>query len=154
MEIVWSCTSWATYYWAWLMVFIVVDGLCFYCFFNYSTLLELQYGGRVWKSQITREQARKMGASVREAECRIDIRLFINEYPRWELGTPHWSVILHEMFLHAAERGRRRQNVWSTRAAKAAHQNLTQRLVTLPLSMWGIGHPARKSEIFIRVSIC
>ena len=48
-----------------------------------------------------------MGASVREAEHRIDIRLFLNEYPRWELGTPHWSVILHEMFLHTAERGQK-----------------------------------------------
>ena len=26
-------------------------------------------------------------------------------YPRWELGAPHWSVILHEMFLHTAEQG-------------------------------------------------
>ena len=25
--------------------------------------------------------------------------------PRWELGTPHWSVILHEIFLHGAEQG-------------------------------------------------
>ena len=46
-----------------------------------------------------------MGTSVRESECRIDIRLFLAKYPRWELGTPHQSVILHEMFLHAAERG-------------------------------------------------
>ena len=31
--------------------------------------------------------------------------LFLDEYPRWELGSPHRSIILHEMFLHAAERG-------------------------------------------------
>ena len=48
-----------------------------------------------------------MRASVREAECRIDIGIFLDQYPRWELGTPHWSVILHEMFLHAAERGQK-----------------------------------------------
>ena len=46
-----------------------------------------------------------MGTSVRESECRVDIKLFLNEYPQWELGTPHWSVILHEMFLHTAEKG-------------------------------------------------
>ena len=46
-----------------------------------------------------------MGTSVRESEHRIDVELFLGEYPRWELGTLHWSVILHEMFLHAAERG-------------------------------------------------
>ena len=44
---------------------------------------------------------------MREGECRIDIGLFLNEYSRWELGTPHQSVILHEMFLHVAERGQK-----------------------------------------------
>ena len=48
-----------------------------------------------------------MGTSVRESEYRIDVKLFLNEYPQRELGTPHWSVILHEMFLHAAERGQK-----------------------------------------------
>ena len=89
------------------MVFIVVYGLCFYCLFSYSSLLELQYGERIQKSQIAREQAREMGISVREAECWIDIELFLDEYPRWELGAPHQSVILHEMFLHAAEQGQK-----------------------------------------------
>ena len=69
------------------------------------SLLELQYGGRIQKSKIAWEQARETGTSVREAECRIDIGLFLNKYPRWELGTPHQLVILHEMFLHAAEQG-------------------------------------------------
>ena len=48
-----------------------------------------------------------MGISVREAEHRIDIGLFLNQYPRWELGAPHQSVILHEMFLHTAEQGQK-----------------------------------------------
>ena len=61
-----------------------------------------------WKSlDIPNCQAREMGPSVREAEHRIDVELFLNEYPRWELGTPPWSVILHEMFLHAAEIGQK-----------------------------------------------
>ena len=37
----------------------------------------------------------------------MDVGLFLDEYPQWELGTPHQSVILHEMFLHAAERGKK-----------------------------------------------
>ena len=37
----------------------------------------------------------------------IDVRLFLDEYPQWELGTPYWSVILHEMFLHATKRGQK-----------------------------------------------
>ena len=77
--------------------------LCFYCFFSYPSLLELHYGGRLKKSQTTREQARETGLSVREAEQRIDAELFLDEYPKWELGAPHWSVILHEMFLHTAK---------------------------------------------------
>ena len=42
-----------------------------------------------------------------EHQSKIDIGFFLDKYPRWELGTPHWSVILHEMFLHAAERGQK-----------------------------------------------
>ena len=47
------------------------------------------------------------GISVREAECLIDVGLFLDEYPQWELGTLHWLVILHEMFLHAANGGQK-----------------------------------------------
>ena len=42
---------------------------------------------------------------MREADQRIDTELFLNEYPRWELGALHQSVILYEMFLHAAKLG-------------------------------------------------
>ena len=48
-----------------------------------------------------------MGTSIREVECQINVRLFLDKYPQWELGIPHWSVILHEMFLHAANRGQK-----------------------------------------------
>ena len=86
------------------MVFHCCRWSVFYCFFSYSTLLELHHGGSVG---IAQKQAKETGTSVREAECRIDVRLFLNEYPRWKLGTLHQSVILHEMFLHAAERGQK-----------------------------------------------
>ena len=55
------------------------------------------------KSQTAREQAREVGLSIREAEQRIDAELFWDEYPWWELGAPHQSIILHKMFLHAAK---------------------------------------------------
>ena len=77
--------------------------LYFCCLLSYPSLLELHYGGRMRKFQTTREWAREMGLSIREAEQRIDTELFLDEYPRWELGALHQSVILHEMFLHAAE---------------------------------------------------
>ena len=57
------------------------------------------------KSQTTKEWVIEVGLSYREAEQRLDAELFLNEYPRWEIGAPHQSVILHEMFLHAAEQG-------------------------------------------------
>ena len=81
--------------------------LYFCCLFSYPSLLELHYGGRMSKSQTTREWARKVGLSVREAEWRIDAKLFLDEYPRWELGAPYQSIILHGMFLHAAEWGQK-----------------------------------------------
>ena len=48
-----------------------------------------------------------MGISIREAECQINVGLFLDKYPQWEIGTPHWSVILHEMFLHGTNRGQK-----------------------------------------------
>ena len=81
--------------------------LYFCCLFSYSSLLELHYGGRMSKSQTVREQAMEVGLLVREAEQSIDAELFLDEYPRWELGDPHQSTILHEMFLHATERGQK-----------------------------------------------
>ena len=81
--------------------------LCSYCLFSYPSLLELQYGGRIKKSQTAKERDRETGLLVREAEWRIDAELFLDEYLRWELGTPHQSVILHEMFLHTAEEGQK-----------------------------------------------
>ena len=67
----------------------------------------LHYRGRMRRSQTARAQGREVGLLVREAEQSIDAELFLNEYPRWELGAPHWSIILHEMFLHAAEQGQK-----------------------------------------------
>ena len=55
------------------------------------------------KSQTTRGWAIEVGLLYREAERRLDAELFLDEYPRWEIGAPHWSVILHEMFVHATK---------------------------------------------------
>ena len=77
----------------------VVSYLC--CLFSYHSLLELHYGDQMHKSQTAREQAIAVGNSFREVEQRLDAKLFLNEYPRWEIET----VILHEMFLHATEQG-------------------------------------------------
>ena len=58
-------------------------------------------------TQSAREWARKVGLSIREAEWRLDTKLFLDEYPRWEIEGPHWSVIIHDMFLHATKQGQK-----------------------------------------------
>ena len=45
--------------------------------------------------------AEQEGLSFREAEQVVETELFLDEYPQWNIGSPHQSVILHEMFLHA-----------------------------------------------------
>ena len=45
--------------------------------------------------------------SIREVAHQIDIGLFLDEYPWWGLGTPHQTIILHKMFLHAATKGQK-----------------------------------------------
>ena len=55
------------------------------------------------KSRVTHCWVEEEGLSVREAERVIKSEMFLHEYPQWELRTPHQTVILHEMFLHAAE---------------------------------------------------
>ena len=77
-----------------------------YYIFGYMTLLALQYGDRAWKTWAAQDQAEENDILIREVECKIDVRL-LDEYPQWELGTPHRSIILHEIFLYATERGQK-----------------------------------------------
>ena len=61
---------------------------------------------KTWEAH---HMAEKEGLSYREAEWVVESDLFLDEYPRWDLGSPHRSVILHEMCLACrimrAERG-------------------------------------------------
>ena len=59
------------------------------------------------RAQVAQEWAEEKGISFRESEQMVDSELFLNEYPRWGLGTPHQSVVLHEMFLHATGQGQK-----------------------------------------------
>ena len=54
------------------------------------------------RSWVAWERAEEKGISFRESEQMVDLELFLDEYPQWGLGTPHQSVVLHEMFLHTA----------------------------------------------------
>ena len=35
----------------------------------------------------------------------MDVDMFLDGYVKWEVGSPHCSIILHEIFLYAAEQG-------------------------------------------------
>ena len=74
---------------------------------SYSTLLELCYGNCMQRSRVARERARETGISIWESERQVDLELFLDEYLWWDLRTPHQSVVLHKMFLHAAEQGQK-----------------------------------------------
>ena len=76
-------------------------------FFSYTALLMLVYGDRMEKTREACRMAEQAGLSYREAKWVVESDLFLDEYPRWDLGSPHRSVILHEMFLHAESRGRK-----------------------------------------------
>ena len=81
--------------------------LWYYYLSSYLTLLTLHYGGCMERAWVAWEQAEEKGISYRESEQMVDSELFLDEYPRWGLGTPHQSVVLHEMFLHAAGQGQK-----------------------------------------------
>ena len=70
---------------------------------SYSTLLELHYGNHMQRGQVAWKRAGETGISIQELERQVDLELFLDEYPQWGLGTPHQLVVLHKMFLHAAE---------------------------------------------------
>ena len=73
---------------------------CYYYLPSYLTFLTLHYGGCIKRSRAAQERAEEEGISVLESERMVDLELFLDEYPRWGLGTPHQLVVLHEMFLH------------------------------------------------------
>ena len=79
----------------------------YYCLPSYLTLLELHYGNCIWRSWLAQERARETGISIQESERQVDLELLLDEYPWYGLGTPHQSVVLHKMFLHATEPGQK-----------------------------------------------
>ena len=92
-----------------------------------------------------------MGISVREAECQIDIGLLLVKYPRWELGAPHQSVNLHKMFLHAAERGQKEAECMVHQGHQGSTSDPNPEAGHSAMEL--VRPPARRSEIFTRVSI-
>ena len=78
---------------------------CFYCHFSYYALLELKYGSKWQKSLAAKEQVRNGGMSVCKAEHCMDVEMFLDEYPWWQVGGLHHPIILQGMFVQAVELG-------------------------------------------------
>ena len=89
------------------LIFTIVSKPTALVFSSYMTLLILKYGSRVELTQEACLRVEREGISFREAQQIVESDLFLDEYPQWDLGTPHQPIILHEMFLHAAARGQK-----------------------------------------------
>ena len=59
---------------------------------------------KTWEAHRMAEQ---VGLPYREAKQVVESDLFLDEYPQWNHWSPHRSVILHEIFLHAESRGQK-----------------------------------------------
>ena len=45
--------------------------------------------------------------SIREAKHCMDMEMFLDEYPLWEVAGLHCPIILQGMFVHATELGQK-----------------------------------------------
>ena len=72
-------------------------------------LLMLTYGGRMEKTQEACCMVEQEGLSFRKAERVVETNLFLDEYPQWNIGSPHQSCYLTQDVLACgimrAERG-------------------------------------------------
>ena len=57
------------------------------------------------KTAEAKRLAVEMNISVREAEWRLDAKLFLDKIPRWQPGKPHHALLYQKMFLHAKVAG-------------------------------------------------
>ena len=69
------------------------------------TLLTLAYGSRMEKNSGGPPYGGTGGTLLQRGWVSGGNRTFLDEYHRWNIGSPHQSVILHKMFLHAASQG-------------------------------------------------
>ena len=73
---------------------------------------------------LPRSRQREGGLSIWEAEHCLDVELFLNEYPRWNVRGQHHPFILQWMFIHPAK------SVWKE-AERLIHYSCQQGLPRL-----------------------
>ena len=87
--------------------------------FSYLALLALIYGDRMEKTREACRMAEQTGLSYREAKWVMESDLFLDEYPRWDLGSHiRWSFSMKCSCTWNHEDGRR-QNKCAAEATRA-----------------------------------
>ena len=97
----------------------------------------LNYGGRMEKTREAHRMADCEGLSYREAKRVVESNLFLDEYPQWNLGSLHQSVILHEMFLHAESRRRKEAECMCCRGCQSCVREPNSKEDQSPLRLIG-----------------
>ena len=96
------------------------------------------------RARVARECAEETGMSYRESERVVDSELFLDEYPRWGLGTPtgQWCCMKCSFMLQGEDR--KRQNICGTEAAGAVYLNLNPGQTYPPWNLWVTKHPEKR----------
>ena len=84
---------------------VTIHLFCFPC--SYHELLVAKYGCKREKSQEAKQRSAEEEKPVHEMERALDMDLLLEAQGQWAKDSPHCLIILHEMFLHAASKGRK-----------------------------------------------
>ena len=79
----------------------------FYLLYSYHELMVTKYGCKREKSWEAKWRSTEELKPMREMERAVDVDLFLEAQEQWAKDSPHWLVILHEMFLHAVYKGQK-----------------------------------------------
>ena len=64
-----------------------------------------RYRSKRDKAAAAKRQAAREGQSVQEIKRMMDMELFLEGQTKWEEHSPHWLVMLYEMFKHVTDEG-------------------------------------------------
>ena len=79
----------------------------FYLLYSYLQLMVAKYGCKREKSREAKQRYAEEQKPIQEMERAVDVDLFLEAQEQWAKDSPHWLIILHEMFLHAAYEGQK-----------------------------------------------
>ena len=80
---------------------------CSFVFYRYHRLMVKRYRSKRDKAATTKGWAAREGQSIQETESMMDLELFLEGQTKWEEDSPHWLVMLYEMFKHTANEGQK-----------------------------------------------